>query len=129
MVTGSHQMAAPLGAAALSGQRLQIEFDQGFAFFHPAAIAAADGEIFAPEIDRFQSHMDQQLRTAIGNEADGVAFSYHFSKTSHDDQHVKLFAYGFEADFSSYNYYASHYLIKNTDVYRMMRRLLEGEAA
>ena len=61
-------------------------------------------------------------------ESDMCSFSYAFSSDDHTDTHIKLFAYGFKANFVSYDVYSSEYLIKNTDVYRMMKRLLDGYA-
>ena len=55
--------------------------------------------------------------------------SYSFSTTGHTDRRVRLFLYGREADFSEFDYYGSKHLIKNTDIYRIMKRLLDGEAA
>ena len=52
-------------------------------------------------------------------------FSYAFSTTGHTDQHVKLFIYGYEAKFRKYESYASEYMIKNTDVFQLMKDILD----
>ena len=55
------------------------------------------------------------------------SFFYAFSSTEHTDQQVKLFVYGITPVFSNYTYYGSDYLIKNTDVFRIMKHLLDIE--
>jgi alkaline phosphatase len=66
--------------------------------------------------------------TAFANTYDtghGV-ISYSFALKSHTDQQVKLFVYGREVNFKEFDYYGSRHLIKNTDIYRIMKRLLDG---
>lgn len=56
---------------------------------------------------------------------DGKEITYQWSSDYHTNANVGVFVYGFQEDFSQYDYYASHHLIKNTDIYRMMEKLLE----
>ena len=55
------------------------------------------------------------------------SFAYAFSDTGHTDQQVKLFVYGFAPVFGDYTYYGSDYLIKNTDVFHIMKQILNVE--
>ncbi len=57
---------------------------------------------------------------------DGRTVYYKWSTTSHTNSKVGAFVYGYEADFSKYDYYSSEHLIKNTDVYRLMLDMLNG---
>ena len=52
-------------------------------------------------------------------------FSYLFSSGSHTDSHVKLFVHGFDANFRKYVHYGSEHLIKNTDIFLMMKEILD----
>ena len=55
-------------------------------------------------------------------------FSYLFSYNHHTDKHVKLFLYGFDANFRKYVHYGSDHLIKNTDIFLMMKEILDEGA-
>ena len=43
----------------------------------------------------------------------------------HTDSHVKLFVHGFDANFRKYVHYGSEHLIKNTDIFLMMKEILD----
>jgi len=64
----------------------------------------------------------EQYFSATGN------FFYSFSSTKHTDLHVKLFVYGIAPAFRNCTYYRSEYLIKNTDVFQIMKQLLITES-
>jgi alkaline phosphatase len=55
--------------------------------------------------------------------------SYRFVDNQHSDQQVKLFVYGREVNFKNFEFYASHHLIKNTDIYHIMKQFLDGGSA
>ena len=52
-------------------------------------------------------------------------FSYLFAYDHHTDKHVKLFVYGFDANFKKYVHYGSDHLIKNTDTFLMLKEILD----
>ena len=53
---------------------------------------------------------------------------YNWSSTTHTNSKVMLFVYGVTVDFSTFNYYASRHLIKNTNVFDLMSGVLAPPA-
>ncbi|MBQ9132349.1 MAG: alkaline phosphatase [Clostridia bacterium] len=58
--------------------------------------------------------------------ANGNKVYYNFSSTGHTNSKVGVFVYGFEADFSKFDYYESQHLIKNINVFDQMLDLLQN---
>ena len=58
--------------------------------------------------------------------ANGNKVYYNFSSTGHTNSKVGVFVYGFEADFSKFDYYHSQHLIKNINVFDQMLDLLQN---
>ena len=58
--------------------------------------------------------------------ANGNKVYYNFSSTGHTNSKVGVLVYGFEADFSKFDYYESQHLIKNINVFDQMLDLLEN---
>jgi len=55
------------------------------------------------------------------------SFYYRFTSGDHTDAQVKLFTYGITPDFSTYKYYGANHLIKNTDIFLIMKQTLDKE--
>ena len=87
-----------------------------------AVLITADHETGGLAVSGNGGALANRFETATGD------FSYSFSTTGHTDQHVKLFLYGYEAQFRKYEYYCSDHLIKNTDVFRLMKEILDAGA-
>ena len=49
---------------------------------------------------------------------------YNFSSTSHTNSKVGLFVYNLKVNYSKFNYYSSNHLVKNTDVFNLMKEIL-----
>lgn len=68
---------------------------------------------------------DQLLAHAYMAE-NGIAFYYQFTSDNHTNQNVMLFLYGVHFDYSALPYYHSDLQIKNTDIFVMMKQLIEN---
>jgi alkaline phosphatase len=68
---------------------------------------------------RFNSRYSNSLAAGLDK------IYYNWSSGNHTNSKVGLFVYGIEVDFSQFDYYSSHHLIKNTDVHNLMVDVLE----
>ena len=58
---------------------------------------------------------------------EGGSVYYTWGTGNHTDSNVGLFVYGFEPDFSELQWYGSDHIVKNTDVFALMKGVLDQE--
>lgn len=61
---------------------------------------------------------------ATGHAVGETVIYYQWTETIHTNDKVGLFVYGIDVDFSKFVFYGAQHLIKNTDVYELMKQLL-----
>jgi alkaline phosphatase len=54
---------------------------------------------------------------------------YKWDTTNHTRSNVSVFVYGIKPDFASFDTYKTEYLIKNTDIFRIMKQVLDENSA
>lgn len=54
---------------------------------------------------------------------------YKWDTTNHTRSNVSVFVYGIKPDFASFDTYKTEYLIKNTDIFRTMKQVLDENSA
>ena len=84
-----------------------------------AVMVTADHETGGLTVSGDPGALANRYESATGD------FSYLFSTGSHTDSHVELFLYGYEANFRKYETYATGHLIKNTDIFLIMKEILD----
>jgi len=84
-----------------------------------AVMVTADHETGGLTVSGDPGALANRYESATGD------FSYLFSTGSHTDSHVELFLYGYEANFRKYETYATGHLIKNTDIFLLMKEILD----
>ncbi len=83
-----------------------------------AVLVTADHETGGLTVSHKAGTYPKTLSTENGN------IYYNWASSGHTNQNVMLYVYGIAVDFSKYDYYYSKHLIKNTDIYTLMKSLL-----
>ncbi len=86
-----------------------------------AVLVTADHETGGLSVSADESLYSDKYSTEAGGK-----ISYHFSSTNHTDDNVLLFVHGITPDFKKFDYYGSSHLIKNTDIFYLMKSLVEA---
>lgn len=84
-----------------------------------AIIVTADHETGGLKVSDDQSAYSNKVEGKGGN-----LFSYEWSSKNHSRSNVGCFIYGFDVDYSKFKIYKSDNLIKNTEIFSMMKSLI-----